>query len=73
MRKSKASRAHICNSAAHTAGWDRGGPVPQVNNPRFEVKHQDEPTPADPRRQHAKLAEGKKGHPTAAPHYKGVS
>jgi hypothetical protein len=62
MRKPRGSgRAHICYPEKHLAGWNTGGKRPQINNPHYEVHHQDEPTPEDPRRQHAKLAEGKKG------------
>lgn len=32
------------------------GKQPQQFNPNFEVKHQDEPTPDSPLRQHYKLA-----------------
>jgi hypothetical protein len=50
----------IRHAARHIAGIFRGGKLPQFNNPHYEVKDQNEPTPQNPISQHKQF----KGHDT---------
>jgi hypothetical protein len=57
MAKHKGNgRAHICYPEKHTAGILKGGTLPSINNPNYEVRHQGEPTIAHPTRKRHQLA-----------------